>query len=266
MALGLASAGAIAQGSATTTDPRPPAQGRQMDLQQAFKSRSDWRLVVTEGPPTKDYGDNPAPGALRLCLHKGPSGPCVADPVTPMQPPPADGAPAWEPHYLRAARVVYPRGHEAAPFLQIVTGSLNAGNGDQVVAMQLLRYDADADAFVRIFNQRTGSNNNQEIRFIASGPLRGDVIRVEPTPDAPYAFRVVVDQLQADDRFRQVLRFRSATRYGDGNPLAVIDSEMPTILQKLGRWKPGQPLPVPPSVNGKPCLKPVLRHAELWCQ
>ncbi len=30
-----------------------------------------------------------------------------------------------------------------------------------------------------------------------------------------------------DNRYHQIMRYRSATRYGDGNPLAVIDCECP---------------------------------------
>jgi hypothetical protein len=33
------------------------------------------------------------------------------------------------------------------------------------------------------------------------------------------------------------LRYRSVTRYGDGNPVPVIDAEMPNILRHLGRAK-----------------------------
>ena len=31
----------------------------------------------------------------------------------------------------------------------------------------------------------------------------------------------------------------------DGNPPAVIDSEMPNIEERLGLWRPGQRLPTP---------------------
>ncbi len=44
----------------------------------------------------------------------------------------------------------------------------------------------------------------------------------------------------------RVLRYSGNTRYGkDGNPLAVIDSEMPETLRRLGLWKTGDALPVP---------------------
>jgi len=205
---------AIAQSPAESSTTQLAAQGMQLDLQKPFKTRSPWRLVVTEGAPTKDYGDNDAPGALTLCLHKGPSGACLAKPVTP---------------------------------------SLRPATPD------------DPDAFARVFENRTGQNNNQETRFITDGPLRGSVISAEPQQSAPFGYWIVVSKRSGGGAYRQVLRFVSATRYGDGNPLAVIDAEMPTIQQRLGLWKPGQPLPTPAD-RDKPCTRPTLKHSALWCE
>jgi hypothetical protein len=253
----------LAQTSAGSPSSRPAPQGTQLDLAQAFHARSPWRLVVTEGPPTKDYGEGAAPGALTLCLRKGPTGPCVSDPVTPpLRAPTPDYAIAWEPHYLLTAKAVYPQGPKAAPLLLIVTGSLNSGDGDQIVATQLVAYDAKQDVFRRVYRNSTGHNNNQETRFVTEGPLRGSVITAEPQQHLPYGYWIEVDNLAPAGGYRRVLRYRSATLYNDGNPLAVIDSEMPNIERRLGLWKPGQPLPTP---NGKPCLKPAIRHEELWC-
>ncbi|HVW74208.1 MAG TPA: hypothetical protein VHC39_11255 [Rhizomicrobium sp.] len=265
LSIGLRNNPAIALGPIGPAAPRP--QAVQLDLEKPFHTRSPWRLVVTEGAPVKDYGDNDAPGALTLCLHKGPTGPCVPDPVTP---PPWVATPgditAWAPHYLLDARPVYPLGPKAAPLLLIVTGSLNAGDGDQIVATQLIRYDAGSDAFRRIYAKTTGHNNNQEVRFVTSGPLRGSVISAEPQQHRPYGFWIEVNQLTAAGLYRQVLRYGSATRYNDGNGLAVIDSEMPNIEKRLGLWKSGDPLPTPQLSGGKPCPKPALRHSELWCE
>jgi hypothetical protein len=241
----------------------PAAQSREIDLTKPFHTRSAWRFVVTEGPPVKDFGDNDAPGALTLCLHKGPAGPCVSDPVTlPLRTITPHNPIAWEPHYLITAHAVYPRGPQAAPLFLIVTGSLNSGNGDQIVSTQLVAYDVDGDIFRRVYGKSTGHNNNQEIRFVTDGPLKGSVISAEPQEHLPYGYWIVVNKLNAAGAYRPVLRYRSATRYNDGNPLAVIDAEMPNIERQLGLWKPGDPIPVP---NGKSCLKPVLRHSELWC-
>lgn len=82
---------------------------------------------------------------------------------------------AWEPHYLIDAKVVYPRGPKAAPLLLIVTGSLNAGDGDQIISTQLVSYDIGRDEFRRVYSKSTGHNNNQEIRFILSGANGGKV-------------------------------------------------------------------------------------------
>jgi hypothetical protein len=267
LTVGLAASLAFAQGSADPSISPSASQGAQIDLRGPFHARSPWRFVVSEGPPTKDYADGDAPGALTLCLHKGPAGPCLADPVNlPVSPSEPDNAVDWGPHYLLSARLVYPRGPKAAPLLLIVTGSLHAGDGDQIVTTQLVAYDADRDAFRRVFGGRTGINNNQEIRFVSDGPLRGSVISAEPQERLPYGYWIVVNSLTPAGVYRQVLRYQSATRYNDGNPLAVIDSEMPSIERRLGLWKPGQPIPVP-KLDGasKPCLKPSLRHAELWC-
>jgi hypothetical protein len=72
---------------------------------------------------------------------------------------------------------------------------------------------------------------------------------------------VVVSRLDGS-AYRQILRFRSATHYGDGNPLAVIDAEMPNIEKRLGLWHAGQPLPLP----AKGCAKPHLVKSVLWCE
>ena len=264
LAVGVMGGAAIAaQSPAASPTFHPTPQSMQLDLGKTFHTRSPWRLVVTEGVPAKDYGENDAPGALILCLQRGPSGPCLSDPVTPpLRATTPDDPIAWEPHYLLTAKVVYPRGPNAAPLLLLVTGSLNSGDGDQVVYTQLLGYDSDRDEFLRIYCKSTGHNNNEEIRFIADGPLRGSVISAEPQEHPPYGYWIVVNTLSHAGTYHQVLRYRSATRYNDRNPLAVIDSEMPNIERRLGLWKPGEPLPTPSAG----CIKPTLRHSELWCE
>ena len=143
--------------------------------------------------------------------------------------------------------------------------SLYSGDGDQVVATQLVAYDVRQDAFRRVYARSTGHNNNQEVRFVTAGPLRGSVISVEPQDHLPYGYWIVVERLSPAGAYRQALRYRSATLYNDGNSLAVIDSEMPSIERRLGLWRPGMLLPTPDTSGGKPCPKPSMRHAELWC-
>jgi hypothetical protein len=92
------------------------------------------------------------------------------------------------------------------------------------------------------------------------------VISAEPQNRRPYGYWVTVSRPAPDGTYRQALHYLSATRYNDGNPLAVIDAEMPNIQRRLGLWKPGAPLPTPP-IGGdrKPCAKPRLKRGELWC-
>jgi hypothetical protein len=82
LAVGLTSTMAAAQSFAGSPTVHPAPQGTELDLANPFHTRSAWRFAVTEGPPVKDFGDDDTPGALILCLHKGPAGPCVSDPVT----------------------------------------------------------------------------------------------------------------------------------------------------------------------------------------
>ena len=264
----LVNASATAQSVTLSTIPDTPAQKMQLDLEKPFHARSPWHFEVTEGAAVQDYGGNDAPGALTLCLYRAPGTPCVFDPVTlPLRTTSPDDPIAWEPHYLIDAKVVYPRGPKAAPLLLIVTGSLNSGDGDQIISTQLVSYDIDRDEFRRIYSKSTGHNNNQEIRFISDGPLQGSVITAEPTDHSPYGYWIVVNRLTPAGAYRQVLKYRSATLYNDGNPLAVIDSEMPNIERRFGLWKPGEPLPTPSRVgDNKPCIHPTLRHTELWCE
>jgi len=255
--LGPAPTGAAATDSAVREIAR-------VDLTAPFHPRSAQVLVATQGPPTVDYGDNPAPGAVRLCVEKGAAPGCATDSALSPSRALGDQDDSWAPHELRTAKPVYPRGASGPPLLLIVTASLHAGDGDQRIVTQLFRYDRAADQFHRVYEKATGANNNQDVRFVASGPLRGDVISVEPTSNAPFAYWVEVNTLAPGGAYRRTLRYRSATRYGDGNPLAVIDSETPNIERRLGVWKPGLPPPLPTGAV-KACVKPRLKQMELWC-
>jgi hypothetical protein len=244
--------------AAALADPAPPGPPAPVDLSKAFHTRSPWRLVATQGPLEEDSIGDLAPGKLHLCLQRDSDGPCVSEPLSGDPATPAN----WGPHYLLTGKPVYPQGPAAAPLFEVVTASQHGANGDQVVTTQLLKYDRASDAFANIYVHATTRNNNQDTRFIAAGPLRGDVISAEPTENAPFGFWMTVNRLTPARTYAQVLRYRSATRYNDGNELAVIDSEMPNIERRLGLWKPGSPVPLP---AGKPCPSPHLKRFELWC-
>jgi hypothetical protein len=153
-------------------------------------------------------------------------------------------------------------GRSAPPLLLARTSSeYSAGDGEQVQYTQLFTFRRTSDRFEAIFARAILRNNNQEVRFVEMGPLRGDVVVAEPTENAPFGYWITVNRLTSSYRYQQILRYRSATRYGDDNPLAVIDSEMPNIQQRLGLWRLGRPLPLP----AKGCPKPRLVKMELWC-
>jgi hypothetical protein len=106
---------------------------------------------------------------------------------------------------------------------------------------------------LRIKSCTMGSANGDcgvSTRFIEHGPLLGSVIVAYPTNDAPFVYFVEIYKQVSGSEYSRVLRYRGNTRYGDGNPLAVIDSEMPGTLRRLGLWKTGDALPGPPSMPG----------------
>lgn len=227
-----------------------------------FATRSAWRFTATQGPDIDDPVGAPgdtAPGAISLCLGRGASSAC--DPQLLGRIPTNSPDDLFsEVHFLDDARIV----HDAAgrPLLLVRTASVHSGDGDQLILTQALAYRRSADQFVRVYSDTTGRNRNEEVRFIETGALKGDIISAEPTENAPFGFWIVVNRPDSADVYRQVLRYRSATRYGDGNPLAVIDSEMANIEQRLGVWRTGSPLPLPAGA----CPTPHLVKMELWCR
>jgi hypothetical protein len=218
-------------------------------------------LIASQGPEIPDpLGDaaDKAPSVVRLCLS--PDGGRTCRPVLDHLLAGRDKDDLFsQPHFLNDFRIVHPR--PDLPLLLVQVASLHSGDGDQRVATVALIYDRAGDAFLPAYEKQTGRNNNQEIRYAEAGPLRGAIISAEPTSDAPFGFWMSVSRIGPDGRYRPSLRYRSATIYGDGNPLAVIDSEMPNLQQRLGLWRPGARLPLPAG----PCPKPRLVKRELWC-
>lgn len=229
-----------------------------LDLAGPFAARSPWRVTVTQAPnmadPVMDSADL-VPGPLALCLSRDGGRSCDSRPGGSLQLTTPDLFD--RPHYLQHLTVVRAG---TRPLLLVQVASLASANGDQRVGLELYAYDRATDRFRSVYARQTGRNNNQELRFVKSGPLRGAVIAAEPTADAPFGFWITVSRVGTAGAYRPVLRYRSVTRYGDGNQLAVIDSDMPTIHQRLGLWRPGRPLPTPPA-----CTAPRLVRGALWC-
>jgi hypothetical protein len=259
---GLAFLSALAVVASARAGPAPPTPAviADLDLSKPFDTRSAWRLTASQGPSVDDpagAGDQ-APGSIHLCLAKDARGSCEPQLLETMAPTSPDD-PFAEPHYLNKVQIVH--GASGLPLLLVQTASVFSGDGDRRVFTQALAYRRGPDRFARVYDHVTGTNNNEEVRFIEKGPLKGDIISAEPAEKAPFNYWVTINVLAAGHAYRQVLRYRSATRYGDGNRLAVIDSEMANIERRLGLWRPGSPLPLPSG----PCPKPRLTHTELWC-
>jgi hypothetical protein len=233
-----------------------------IDLAAPFHTRTPWRFTAVQEPPVDDpiMGEGKIPGPVHICIHGGAPGQCEPH-LQQTVVPPAKDAIYSQPYSLDEARIVHPRGDGAAPLLLVQIASARSVDGGRLVLTQALAYRRDVDGFVSVYDHVTGSNHNEEVRYVDVGPLRGDIISAEPTSNAPFAYWVAVDAFTPGHAYRQVLRYRSATRYGDGNPLPVIDSETPNILARLGLWRDGEPLPVP----ARACAKPRLAHRELWC-
>jgi hypothetical protein len=233
-----------------------------INLTRPFETRSHWRFTAYQDPDTTDpvYGPgDPVPGKITLCISNDDGRVCRPDLTHLMH---FARGNDWfsEPHYLNQVQIVKPPAHKALLVLQIA--SLHGGDNDQRVVTQIFHYNVGRDGFEPVYEFSTGRNNNQDVRYINGGPLDGAVISAEPAKKAPFGFWITVNKLTPAYTYRPVLRYRSATIYGDNNPLSVIDSEMPNIQRHLGLWHTGLPLPLP---KGR-CPKPHLIRTELWCK
>lgn len=232
-----------------------------IDLSKPFHLPPGARFTAMQGPDVQDPNGDPGDrinGSVYLCVRLTHSAPCAPD---------LNGALGYDTdrspygHYLQVARIVYPQGTSRPPLLHLQVASLPGFNGSQGHATIIVAFNRATHRFERVYNEVFGGNMNQGVRFVASGPLRGDIISAEPTWNAPYGYWIAVNKLTPSYHYRKVLRYRSATHYNDGNRLAVIDSEMPNILRRLGVWHPGDPLPLPKAG----CAHPRLVKTELWC-
>ena len=238
----------------------PPSVPTTIDLTAPFHTRAPWHFTATQGPEiANSYGPagDMAPGKFTLCLSHDGKSDCDSSLLHVLGNALGDD---WSgPHFLKKAEIDRP---DARPLLLIQSAGLWSGDGDYGIETVAYRYDRAQDRFVVAYEHGSEHNRNGNVRYIADGPLRGDFISADATDDAPFGYWMVVNRLGADDAYHQILRYRSATHYGDNNPLAVIDSEMPNIEEHLHLWHPSQALPLP---AGK-CPKPHLAQGALWCQ
>lgn len=175
---------------------------------------------------------------------------------------------AWfaQPYSVHTARIVYAARDQTRPLLLVQTCTTPGINGNCSIRTALYQYGSKVEAFRRVFvHDSDGSNNNQAARFVEHGPLQGEVIMDYPTGHAPYTYWIEVYAPGKSGQYARILRYRGRTGYGDHNPLPVADSEMPEILERLGFWKPGDTLPVPPR-RPDGCDGLVFRDGEEWCK
>jgi hypothetical protein len=151
------------------------------------------------------------------------------------------------------------------PLLRIQTCTTRGATGNCGASTFLFVYDRKAERFRVVFFNILGTSNNRETRFIENGPLLGSVVVAYPTDDPPFTYFVELYKRISDSEYSRVLRYRGNTGYGDGNRLAVIDSQMPETLRRLGLWKTGDALPVPPHMP-KGCTRLIMRKSVEWCE
>jgi hypothetical protein len=243
---------------------------KHLELTQTFRTKSRWILVVAKQPDeessVKDGGDNPI-GAVSLCFVENDEPDCSEEMFLAKYREAkvsfVSGEPAF--HELIASDVVFSGPGRTLPLLNIKSCTNRGANGNCGVSTFLFAYDRKADRFRVIFFNMTARNNNEETRVVENGPLLGSVIVAYPTSDAPFTYFVEIYKRTSGSEYSRALRYRGHTGYGDGNPLAVIDSEMPETLRRLGLWKTGDAMPVPPRMPGG-CTRLVMRRGVEWCE
>ena len=99
-------------------------------------------------------------------------------------------------------------------------------------------YNAQSDQFGRLFDDAADRGRNEEVRVITTGPLAGDIVISRAPEGAPYRYCIFVYRLVVS-RYVQILKYDGNSKYGDGNPMPVIDAEMAEIERRLHLWKPG---------------------------
>src|SRR5579872_2383841 len=234
-----------------------------LDLTQPFQTKSRWTLVAAKQPDAESSatdGLGEREGAISLCFVENDEPDCSEEMFLAKyreEKISFDSAPG--PFYeLFTNDVVFSGPARTLPLLRIKACTIAGANGNCGVSTFLFAYDRKVDRFRVVFFNMTSRNNNQETRFVENGDLLGSVIVASPTSDAPFAYFVEVYKRTSEREYSRVLKYRSNTRYGDGNPLAVIDSDMPETLRRFGLWKTGDALPVPPRMP-RGCTRLVMR-------
>jgi hypothetical protein len=241
-----------------------------LDLTQTFQTKSRWSLVAAKQPDEEsnvEDGGGHRIGAVSLCFVENDEPDCSEEMFLAKYREEKVSFVSGEPtfHELIASDVVFSGPGRTLPLLRIKNCMNRGANGNCGVSTFLVAYDRKMERFRVVFFNMTGRNNNEETRFVENGPLLGSVIVAYPTSNAPFTYFVEIYKRTSDNEYSRVLRYRGHTGYGDANPLAVIDSEMPEALRQQGLWKTGDALPVPPRMP-RGCKRLVMRKSVEWCE
>lgn len=211
------------------------------DLSEPFHTKTKWQFVIRQDPPDEYQ----LPGQLHFCFLKDDTPKCSDR----------------RQNVLVESKIIYPAPTSSSPLLVAVADWQTEGSGGPRLTV-VWAYDAISDQFDQIFAQEVRRQNNGEIRIIPTGPLAGDIVVDRDGPRAPYRYDIFVYRL-VNSQYREILNYSGHSKYNDGNPLPVIDAEMPEIERRLHFWKPGDPLPTPARTH---CSKLELRHGVEWCE
>ncbi len=244
-----------------------------IDLTTPFATKSPWAVVVAKATQPDaallrwDPGDTSGNGGpVSICFVKDLTPDCSEQAYRTHDFKWFQGSQGIRPFYrFFAARVVSAAADKSKPLLLLSVCTLHGMNGNCGVSMLLYRYNRSADRFDIAFLDSVARNTNGVIRFVENGPLQGSVLVAYPTNRAPFTYWVEVYKQDAAGNYKLALRYRGKTGYGDGNPLSVADSEMPTILHRFGYWKPGDPPPVPEEMPAS-CKRVFMRGELEWCE
>jgi hypothetical protein len=215
-----------------------------IDLTEPFHAKGKWQFVIRQDPP-QQTGLGTVPGNLHFCFVTGRAQSCFNSPL----------------NVLGSSRIEKPTPTSREPILvvELVDNVSGTGSGRSTL---IWAYNLKTDRFDQIFDHAVGHNTNGEIRVITNGPLAGDVVVDRAGEHAPYRYGITVYRLEVSG-YREILNYAGNSTYNDGNPLPVIDAEMPEIERRLHFWKPGDPLPTPARTH---CGKLELRHRIEWCE
>lgn len=213
------------------------------DLAAPFHARSKWQFVTRQDPP-QDAALGTVPGNLHFCFVNDGAQNCVDSDF----------------NVLGSSQIEYPTptSHEPVLVVELVDQVSVTGGGR---ATLIWAYNAKTDRFEQIFDHAVNRNTNGEIRLITSGPLAGAIVMDSAGGRPTYRYHITVYRIENSD-VREVLSYDGNSKYNDGNPMPVIDAEMPEIERRLHLWNPGDPLPTPVRTQ---CSSLVMKHGVEWC-